>query len=433
MSSLLQKYLTDAAYLCTLLPYIQYHKRVTHKYGAAVEEKFGHVPARAGDRPCLLLHAVSVGEAIAARPIIDAFAARFPAWDIRISVSTATGREVAAQRYGADRVCFYPLDLSRWTERFFDRVRPNLIVLMELEVWPNFLHTAEARGVPVLVANARITEKSTRQYKNASWLPPVKRMLNQPRLWLAQSEEYAARLREIGVEAARIRVSRSVKYDVVPTEPDPALRTRYRRILGADENTPVLVAGSTHPGEEETVLEAYSRLLADFPAARLVLAPRHPHRMEEVQGLCTAQGLPHARRSAHSEDAPAAARIVLLDTMGELASIYAAADAVFIGGTFIQHGGQNMLEPCGLGRPTVIGGSFHNFREAVEVLQAAGGIRILKDRNGLYPALREILHAPQTAMEMAERGRQALIAQKGATAATIGFIEEILREDGKWA
>ena len=433
MSALLQKYLTDADYLCTLLPYIQYHKRVTHKYGAAIEEKFGYVPARTGDKPCLLLHAVSVGEAIAARPIIDAFAARFPEWDIRISVSTATGREVAAQRYGADRVCFYPLDLSRWTERFFDRVQPSLIVLMELEVWPNFLHTAEARGVPVLVANARITEKSTRQYKNASWLPPVKRMLNQPRLWLAQSGEYATRLREIGVQESRIRVSGSVKYDIVPTDPDPALRDKYRRILGANNDVPVFVAGSTHPGEEESVLEAYSRLLADFPAARLVLAPRHPHRLEEVQRLCNAQGLSQACRSAHSEDTPAAAQIVLLDTMGELASVYAAADAVFIGGTFIQHGGQNMLEPCGLGRPTVIGGSFHNFREAVEVLQGAEGIRILKDKDELYPALRDILHNPQAAAEMAARGRQALIAQKGATAATIGFIEEILREDGKRA
>lgn len=428
------KFLTDAAYAFTLRPYIAWHHHRTHKYGATVREKYGEVPARAGEKPCLLLHAVSVGEAVAVRTVIDEFSRRHPDWEVRVSVSTATGRQVAIDKYGAERVCFFPLDLSAWVRRFFDRVRPTAILLMELEVWPNFMREAQARGIPVLVANARITEKSAAQYGKAAGLPligrMVRNMLNRPALWLAQTQEYVERLRALGVEDTRLRLTGNVKYDTVPTNLDPELRARYRRLLGVDEAAPVLVAGSTHPGEpdeEATVLAAFAELRAGFPTAKLVVVPRHPHRIDAVEAQTKAQ-FSCVRRSKLSAENPAGddQPVVLVDTMGELASLYAAADAVFIGGTFINHGGQNMLEPCGLERPTVIGPSVHNFSEAVDVLRAADGITCIGGRAELLPALREIFQNPQEAGRRARRGREALIARQGASARIIDALEEVL-------
>lgn len=428
------KLFTDAAYAFTLRPYIAWHHHRTHKYGDAVQEKYGLIPERTGDKPCLLVHAVSVGEAVAARTVIDTFKRRHPDWEVRISVSTATGRQVACDKYGADNVHFFPLDVSKWVGRFFDRLRPTAIVLMELEVWPNFVREAQARGIPVLVANARITAKSGAQYARAASLPLagglIRTMLNAPALWLAQTQEYADRLLGLGVEAARVRVAGSVKYDTVPTTIDPAARARYRKLIGAAEAAPVLVAGSTHPGEpdeEATVLAAFVELRKEFSDAKLVLVPRHPHRLDSVETLAQ-EFFPCVRRSKLTEESPAAADmpIILVDTMGELASLYAAADAVFIGGTFINHGGQNMLEPCGLERPTVIGPSYHNFTEAVEVLRAADGLTMISGREALLPALQEIFRNQPAALERARRGREALIARQGASERIVTALKEVL-------
>ncbi len=418
--------LTDAFYTFTILPYIANHKYRTKKYGESVNEKFGMVPRRAGENKCLLLHAVSVGEVIAAKTVIDEFEKRHPDWAVRISVSTATGRDVAIKRYGQERVCFYPLDMSRWVNRFFDQIRPDVIILMELEVWPNFLELAAERKIPVIVANGRITGKSAQQYKKFGFVPIVKKMLNAPSLWLAQSEEYATRLREIGVNADKIHVTGSVKYDTINTDSNQQTREKYRLLIGADEKTKVIVAGSTHPSEEETVLAAFKQISAEFPGSKLVLVPRHPHRLDEVENLTG--GIGNCIRRSKIENS-ASADIILVDTMGELSSLYTAADAVFIGGTFIDHGGQNMMEPCGFGIPTVIGPSTYNFSEAVEILLAAEGIIKIDGRDELYPRLKEIIANPVPANEMAARGKEALLKQKGASAKTIDFFEEVIEKN----
>lgn len=429
------KHLADAAYTFTLLPYITWHKRVTHKYGELVEEKFGNVKKREGDKKCLLIHAVSVGEAIAAQTLIDQFTERHPEWDIFISVSTATGREVAAKRYGAERVGFYPLDISRWINRFFDNVKPDAIILMELEVWPNFLTIANERGIPVIVANGRITEKSAAQYKKMNWFPPVKQMLNKPELWLAQNEEYAARMQEIGIDAEKIHIGGNVKFDTVPTEICSATREQYRRIFGISGKTPVIVAGSTHPTEDEVILEAweqYRKSAKGDPYCKLILVPRHPHRLDDVEALAQKHSTV-VRRSKISEESPAGALIILGDTMGELGKIYSAADLVFIGGTLNGHGGQNMLESCGLQIPTIIGPSYHNFNDPVKVLREADGICIIDNPQKLAPAAITLLTDSHKAETLAANGREALLSIKGATAKTLDNLDKVLLNHGKLA
>jgi 3-deoxy-D-manno-octulosonic-acid transferase len=427
--------LADILYAGTLLPHYAWHRFVTKRYGPHAPEKLGRIPRREATvapgadpslPPCAWIHAVSVGEAVAARGLLRMLRARHPDWALRVSTTTATGREVAEKEVGAERVFYFPIDFSSAVRRSFDRVRPDLLLLMELEVWPNVVEEAARRGVPVVVVNGRITERSFRRYRRVR--PLLRESFRRVRLWCVQTEAYAERFRALGVPEERIRITGSLKYDAVPTHPSAAGRSRYRALLGLEETAPLLVAGSTHPGEEAAVLEAFDRLRRGAgPAAKLLLAPRHPERLREVQHLAARHG-PVAYRSELGGRAAPGAAIVLLDTMGELGSLYAAADLVFVGGTLIRHGGQNMLEPVGLARPTVVGPSTHNFADAMAVLREAGGIREIATAAELGPALEAMLTTPVDAALMARRGREALVARQGATRRTLVLLDALIAE-----
>ncbi len=413
----------DLAYAATLGPHYLWHRLATGKYGPAAGEKLGALPERSGPAPALWLHAVSVGEAVAAKPLVKAFGAAFPDWELRISTTTATGREVAQKAFGAEKVFYYPLDFSWMVERAFGQIRPNLVVLMELEVWPHFLQAAQARGLPVVVANTRITERSAKRFALAG--AAGRRLLDGVTLWLCQSDEYAGRQRGLGVTAEKVVVVGSLKYDSVPTTHDPAWRTEYRALLGVNETAPVVLGGSTHPGEEEALLAAWLAHGRREAGGKLVLVPRHPERLAEVETLA-GRHAPVVRRSTLAPDRPATAPIILVDTMGELFRLYAAADAVFVGGSLIPHGGQNVMEPCGLGRPTLIGPSYFNFNEAVDFLRAGGGLRVIGGREELAPALASLLTDPAGAAELGRCGRELLLARQGATARTVERLRAVI-------
>ena len=430
--------LLDAVYSMTIGPHYLWHRLMTGKYGPKTREKTGRVPDRfrssetavlgRGDPhyepPCLWLHAVSVGEAVASVDLARMFVQDNPRWETRYSVTTATGRAVAEKNWGADNVFYYPLDFSGMVKRSFDSIRPSLVVLMELEIWPNFLAEAVRRRVPVVVANARITERSV---KRLSYAPGVTRnMVTAVEAWFAQTEEYAHRLEKIGVPPNRIEVTGSVKYDAIPVEMDVAQAAYYRRLFGCGE-TPyseggdlLVVAGSTHPGEEKILLDALRGAMEEGrPRPRLVLTPRHPERLNEVEATASAYGRV-VRRSKLAEPAPGedkadvGADIIIVDTMGELSKIYSAADVVFIGGTLIRHGGQNFMEPCGLAKPTLVGPHLWNFREPAELLGGEACLRIVQTPDELAEALREMLSNPKAAREMGEKARRVLLKQRGA-------------------
>lgn len=429
--------LLDAVYSLTIGPHYLWHSMVSGKYGPKVGEKTGRVPDRfksgatavlgTGDphyeAPCLWLHAVSVGEVMASADLVRMFAADNPRWDLRFSTTTATGRGIAEKQWGEEAVFYYPLDFSRMVSRAFDYIRPSLIVLMELEIWPNFLAEAARRKVPVVVANARITERSL---KRLSYAPGVTgNMVQAVEEWFAQTDEYAERLRRLGVPDCRIEVTGSVKYDAVPLEIDREQAGYYRRLFGCGERFHkdggglLVVAGSTHPGEEKMLLRALRGAIpAELPMPRVVLAPRHPERLNEVEAAAGAFGRV-VRRSGLAEPIPGVDRegadgdIVLVDTMGELSRIYAAADLVFVGGTFIKHGGQNFMEPCGLARPTVVGPHLWNFREPAELLRR-DGMRVVATPEDLSAALAGMIANPPEAAAMGERARTLLLKQRGA-------------------
>ncbi|MCD8138577.1 MAG: 3-deoxy-D-manno-octulosonic acid transferase [Planctomycetaceae bacterium] len=441
--------LLDVAYSLSIGPHYCWHRFVTGKYGPKTPEKTGRVPDRfrssatavlgPGDphveSPCLWLHAVSVGEVVASVDLVRMFREDNPRWDLRVSTTTATGRAVAEKTWNEETVVYYPLDFSGMVRRSFDNIRPNLIVLMELEIWPNFLAEAARRRIPVVVANARITERSV---KRLSFAPGVARnMARAVEAWFAQTEEYAERLVRIGVPEKRIEVTGSVKYDAVPLEIDTALAGYYRRLFGcgetpyADGGDLLAVAGSTHPSEEKIFLEALQKAVGDKPVRRkVVLTPRHPERLDEVEAVARDYGTV-IRRSALPEPSPDQERgavdadIILVDTMGELAKIYAAADVVYIGGTFHRHGGQNFMEPCGLAKPTLVGPHLWNFREPAELLRGADGLRVVETPELLADALKEFVDNPAAGVAMGRRAREALLKQRGAARRMVDRINGI--------
>ncbi|MBI3829496.1 MAG: 3-deoxy-D-manno-octulosonic acid transferase [Planctomycetes bacterium] len=416
-------------------PVFLYRRYVLKKDVEGRAEKRGYVRERAPHPRRIWIHAVSVGETVATKVLVERLRKEIPDAEIVFSTTTQTGQEVARKLYGEANVFYYPRDLSGAVKRSFDRVKHALIVLLELEVWPNFTAEALARGVPVVVVNGRITERSAGRYARVKSLlgPSFRRV----RRWLMQTEEYAQRIKGLGVEPARVEIAGNIKYDDVETATlAPEERAAARAMLGLPEDAAVLIGGSTHPSEEETLLDAYKTLRERLSNLRLVLVPRHPHRLDEVQKAIAARGFPVVRRSVIKERGSAAfdvlpaddrtRAVILVDTMGELKKMYKAADAAFVGGSLIPHGGQNPMEPAGFGIPTLYGPHMHNFSEAVEILREANGGVTIENAAALAPALEKLLADPTASTAMGARAREALLKRQGATARCVRYIKSLL-------
>lgn len=395
---------------------------------AGLRERLGECPVRRSDRPCVWIHGVSVGEVRVAGLLLEPLARALPDHEIVISTTTGTGQEVARRAYPERRVIYYPIDFSWAVRRTLDAIRPDLVVLVELEIWPNFLVEARRRGVAVALANGRISEKSFRGYRHVrGWLfDPLGKIGR----FCVQTETYADRFLRLGIPARSIVVTGSMKYDQISTEgADPAAT---RRDMGLGLEDVVLIGGSTHPGEERALIETYRGLRARHPDLRLVLVPRHTERAPEIERLVL-DSLPgvqrRSQRLAGQVTAPLPpGHVLLVDTIGELGRLYAAADVVFVGGSLIPHGGQNILEPVALGKPTVFGPSWDNFKEPVERLLRAQGVREVRDQGDLGRVLGHLLETPGEARAMGERGRQAILAARGATARTVAELTAFLAE-----
>jgi 3-deoxy-D-manno-octulosonic-acid transferase len=419
-----------------LTPYFVF-RRLKGKRSARFSQKLGDVAECPAGRRRVWIHAVSVGEAQAAETLAAALKLALPDIDLIVSTTTVTGQEVARKRFGAEKVVYYPHDFSFAVKRFLDRVRPSVIVLMELEVWPNMTAEAQHRGIPILVANGRITERSSRRYRRFwSLAGPAFHRVSR---WLAQSQEYAERLQSLGVDPARIEVCGNIKYDAIKTRvPDAAERAAARKALRIPDDATVLLGGSTHPTEEAALLSAYQRLRQTFPSLRMILTPRHPERAGAVAAEIAGVGLSVIKRTdiqARGIDAciaalPSAQReswVLLIDTVGELGAMYALSDLAFVGGSLIPHGGQNVMEPCGIELPIVHGPHTHNFKEAMELLHACNG-SVEVTRETLAPALEALLKDRAAAHAMGKRAREAFLKQQGATAKTVEYIRQFMEK-----
>jgi len=390
--------------------------RRQREYLEHVGERFGAYRVRA-DLPVIWVHAVSVGETHAAHPLIRALRTAHPDHRIVLTHMTPTGRRTGEQLFGNEVARVYlPYDLPWTVERFLRHFRPKVGVLIETEVWPNLLARCAGTHIPVVLANARMSERSARGYARVARL--TREAMGSLAAVGAQSEADAQRLTRLG--ARRVEVTGNIKFDRLPSGADLALARSFR---ARTAKRFVFLAASTRAGEEELVLDALTGLEADI---LLALVPRHPQRFDEVAALLDKRRLPHQRRS-DEQPVRADTRVWLGDSMGELFSYYAACDVAFVGGSLLPLGGQNLLEPLALGKPVLIGPHTFNFAEASEAaVQAGAAIRVV-DSIGLRQMVRALRADSDRCRSLGEAGINFMKRHAGATQRTVALIESALR------
>jgi 3-deoxy-D-manno-octulosonic-acid transferase len=436
------------ALLAAITPWLVLKSVTQGKYRQGWAEKlWGTVPVRRGDRPCLWLHAVSVGEVLQLRPIVEGLMRQQPDLEFVISVTTSTGYGVACERYPQCRVVYYPLDFTWSVARALDRLRPTAIALVELELWPNFVFAAATRRIPVMLINGRITERSFRGYLRIR--PLVQAMLVRLRRLLVQNEVYAARFSRLGAARNRITVTGSIKFDGVQTDRNNPRTCELRQLLGLDGADRVFIAGSTQAPEEQYAIDAWLAVRNDHPDLKLILVPRHKERFEEVARLVTENyKLPLLRRSqllanADSDLAPPTqlrtphsalhTPVLLLDTLGELSACWGLADIAFVGGSLTQRGGQNMIEPAAYGAAVLFGPNTWNFKDVVELLLGQEAAVVVHNPSELIEELRQLLADPERGRRRGKRAQALVVNQRGATERTLDLINSTLAETRRTA
>lgn len=427
------RFIVDVVYLFAGLlfsPVVLYRRFRHNRYRQGWAQRFGNISRKSPEKRCLWLHAVSVGEVNAAKTLVTEFEKRFADFEIVVSTTTDTGFARATALFGNLWTVFYfPFDFSLVMRKAFRRIDPAVCLLMELEAWPNLIDVAHRRSVPVVVVNGRISDRSFVQYRRFRWL--VRRFFGRIDLVLAQTQEYADRFRALGCPAERVVVTSSLKYDTAQVTD---------RVEGADAladqlnlaNARLWVAGGTGDDEEKIILDVYQWLKEDpsFADLRLAVVPRKPERFDEVSQLIEQMGLPLVRYS-QIKGTPGRGvcdndTVILGDTMGDLRKFYSLATVVFVGRTLVPMGGSDMMEAAALGKCTIFGPHTFNFRQTVEALLADQGAIEVVDADDLCVVLTRCLVEPAYAEAIAQRGRQVIQKNQGATARTLDHITRLL-------
>jgi 3-deoxy-D-manno-octulosonic-acid transferase len=395
------------------------------KYRRGLGERFGIVPQRirSGSNRAIWLHAVSVGEVLAVSELVRQLRSEYPEHRIVVSTTTDTGHKLAAARFGAENTFYFPFDFEVCGRSYFETLHPDLIVIAETEFWPNFLRTAHRRGVRVAIVNARISDRSLPGYRR--WRRRLARVLRNVDLFLAQTPEDARRLVEIGADADHVRVGGNLKFDIPPPS-TPAFVAQLRSALVSSGAGPVLVCGSTVDGEELLLLEAFKAVLATQPAAVMLLAPRHPERFQQVADQLRESKLAFSKRSTWSGE-PLAGSVLLVDSIGELASLYSLADIAFVGGSLVPRGGHSILEPAQYGVPVLVGPHTENFRDIVDLFRSQDAVRVVHSAD-LSQTLIELLAKENDNQRRAlgRRASETLHSQRGATQFTMQHLRGLL-------
>ena len=407
-------------------PYLLYKVISTPGARGSLGARLGWIPSRDSEKPLMILHGVSVGEIKASRTLFAGLEKSFPGWDFVVTSTTPAGFEMARKVYPEIPVHYFPADLSFSVNRFLRRLRPQAIILMEVEIWPNFLSQARRNSVPVFLANGRISNRSFRRYR------AFRRLLFHPfekiQHYCVQTEEYQQRFRELGVPENRIDVTGSLKFDTALPSVSSEEVEKIRDSLGLSLNRPVFVAGSTHAGEEMLVLRAFEELRKKHEQLVLILVPRYPNRADEVSELVRKSGMVPQRKSMLPAGNSLGDSVLVVDTMGELEKSYAIASAVFVGGSLVPRGGQNMIEPAALGRPVFFGPLIENFAEMGGMLVEGGGADFVRDASDMEKKIDRVLSSPDFGEAMGQKGKALVERLRGATNRTVEILCAELRQ-----
>ncbi len=417
------------AVLLTLLSPVILWRMLRHgRYRRGLLQKlFGQLPRFSSSRPVVWFHAVSVGEVLQLQKIVGDFRkASGDNCSILITTSTDTGYDLAVNRFDDCTVSWFPLDFSWAVSRTLQRVQPDLVVLAELEFWPGFLNVCRRRSIRTAVINARMSDRSFRGYSRIQWL--IGPMLNHFSVVAAQSDEYAARLTALGAPSDRTVVTGSIKFDGVTCDRSNPGTEQLKSLFRIADSDLVLIAGSTQDPEEQMVWEAWQNLLGSLPGLRLIIVPRHPERFDVVAGQLDQSGIPYLRRSAMNDatDNVHPDQVILLDTIGELGACWGLADIAFVGGSFGNRGGQNMLEPAAYGAAVLFGPNTWNFRDIVRMLLAEHAAIQVQSPEHFAATLQQLLESPQMRQELGTQAQQLVLRQQGAVSHTVDLLTSAL-------
>jgi 3-deoxy-D-manno-octulosonic-acid transferase len=414
-------------------PWFIYQAVRYKKYVGSLGQRMGYLPVSFnmdGDES-IWIHAVSVGEVLTARPLISDLKRRYPALRMFLSTTTMAGQQLARRSVqDVDAVFYFPFDLGFVVRRTLDLVRPKLFIMMETEIWPSLLRECRARAIKTAVVNGRISARSFPRYKMIR--PMMRRVMDHIDRFLVQSEESARRFIDLGADPARVVVTGSLKFDSLElssTALQARARDRVLRYFRLAAARPVIVAGSTMKGEEAQVLRAFRKVRASAPTTLLVLAPRNPERFGEAEQLARSEGWKVSRRSDLAIDAEPRVDIVILDTIGELATIYQIATIVFVGGSLVATGGHNVLEPAVFGKPIVFGPHMQNFLEIAEAFVSNGaGVQLSRDEE-LEDAFLSLMSDPVRRARLGAAARALVEANRGANAKSITVLAALLPQE----
>ncbi len=402
-----------------LSPYILFKLITVPKYRGGISQKLGRV--RKGvlrvlnnTRP-IWVHAVSVGEVMAAHPLIRDLRKKYPNRKFILSTVTVTGHYTAKQRVPeADAVFYFPFDYPWIVRRVIRMINPAIVLIAETEIWPNFFRELNRQGIPSALINGRISPKSYGNYLKFKGF--FTQVFEQVTLFCMQSEEDAARIKDIGASADKVRITGNLKFD-------QKIPTAQQKPVTIAPGRKVITAGSTHRGEEAILIDIYSRLRKKYPDLVLIIAPRHPERFNEVSGLITSAGYECQRRTRIKGSVK---DVVLLDTIGELRAFYSLCDIAFVGGSLVKVGGHNLLEPAAMKKPVIFSSYMFNFKEISEALIQAGGGIMVKDKEELYSKLDSLLADKELAGSIGEKAFKVIAANSGATARTIDAVHGLI-------
>jgi 3-deoxy-D-manno-octulosonic-acid transferase len=416
-------------------PYFVYQALRHNKYVGSLGQRLGYLPVsfNLDADESIWVHAVSVGEVLATRPLIADLRRRYPKLRLFLSTTTLAGQQIAKRAItDADAVFYFPFDWTITARRTMNLVKPRLFIMIETEIWPNLLRECRRRGVKTMLVNGRMSQRSFSRYRLIG--PFFRRVLADIDRFCVQGDETARRLSALGAEPSRIVVTGSLKFDALETLAAPGRGPeRVLRFFRMSSGRPVLLAGSTSRGEEDAVIRAFNRLRSGGNNALLILAPRHPERFTEVERLCRQEGLLTVRRSELAIDSEPRADAVVLDTIGELAQLYQAGTVVFVGGSLVDAGGHNILEPALFGKPIIFGPYMRNFALIAREFLANDAAVQVQSESELEEEIMSLLGDPVRRARLGAAARALIDANRGAKDRTLAVITSLLPPDDRAA